>query len=405
MSSWRRLLAAAAVAALTLGAGAALVPAVATAAPLYPVSDGDPFYTAPPGLAAHKPGDVLRVRQLPDNWQFPTSHVWQVLFRSTGAEGQPIAADTTYVLPNNHQPNGPLLSYQPIINALGTKCRVENELYTSDPLLQIRQAPALNVALLRGWAVSLPDHLGPDMEYGAARLGGQITLDGIRAVQRLPQFLVQRSPVALAGYSGGGLATAWAAAMARSYAPELHIVGSAEGGVPMNLAKMAHALADHPHPAFGLAFAAALGLERAYPNQLDVTDQLNAQGRRLQHEIANGCTNEIMAFGAGHSAGQMTDNTNFMDDPAAWKLLNENSLELYQGIPDMPIFEWHSPTDVLIPVDSIENTLHRYCQAGVKVESMQVPSPDHLSAAVIGSPAAFDWLADRFADAPAPSNC
>lgn len=88
-----------------------------------------------------------------------------------------------------------------------------------DPNLVVREAPAWNVLLQRGWTLALPDHLGPRFAYGAAKLGGQITLDGIRAVQRVPDLRVEHSPVAMAGYSGGGMATAWAAALAATYAP------------------------------------------------------------------------------------------------------------------------------------------------------------------------------------------
>ncbi len=90
------------------------------------------------------------------------------------------------------------MSYQHIINSLGNKCKIVTELYTTDPLHQIREAAGLNIALARGWAVALPDHLGPRMAYGAAKLGGQITLDGIRAVQRVPELQVQNSKVGLA---------------------------------------------------------------------------------------------------------------------------------------------------------------------------------------------------------------
>lgn len=43
--------------------------------------------------------------------------------------------------------------------------------------------------------------------------------------------------VALWGYSGGALASAWAAQQQHSYAPELYdkIVGSAFGGTPVDL--------------------------------------------------------------------------------------------------------------------------------------------------------------------------
>ena len=69
------------------------------------------------------------------------------------------------------------------------------------------------------------------------------------------------------------------------------------------------------------------------------------------------------------------------------------------------IFEWHSPTDVLIPVDAIDNSTRRYCAAGTPVQTLLTPSPDHLSAALLGLPAALQWLNDRFAGLPAPSTC
>ncbi|MDV7084887.1 lipase [Rhodococcus sp. IEGM 248] len=372
---------------------------------IFPVADPDPFYIQPADVADHVPGEVLKIRQLPPSYYFPGSAMWELLFRTTDSEGKPIAANTTYVLPPNHVPDGPLVSYQHIINSLGNKCKIVTELYTTDPLHQIREAAGLNIALARGWAVALPDHLGPRMAYGAAKLGGQITLDGIRAVQRVPELQVQNSKVGLGGYSGGGMATAWAAALAPSYAPELNIVGAAEGGTPMNLVKMAEALGTNPHPAFGLAMAAALGLEREYPDRIDVSGQLNDQGRWMKQMIGNGCTNEIMLFGIGRSASQMTDNKNFMDDPEAWKVMEENSLELYPGVPTTPIFEWHSPTDALIPVDSIDTTLRRYCDAGTPVQTLLTPTPDHLSAAALGLPQGLDWMDARFRGDPAPSTC
>lgn len=370
-----------------------------------PTPDPDPFYAAPPDLAAYKPGDVLRIRSMPSNLYFPGSAVWEVLFRSTDSRGLPIAANTTYLLPPNHQPDGPLVSYQHIINSLGHKCKIATELYTSDPFTQIREAPGLNIALARGWAIALPDHLGPRMAYGAAKLGGQITLDGIRAVKNVPELEVTNSPVGIGGYSGGGMATAWAAALAPTYAPELDIVGVAHGGTPMNLTTMAEALGTNPHPAFGLAMAAAIGLEREYPERIHLDEQLNPQGRWLRSLISNGCTNEIMFWGVGRNAAQMTDNPNFMDDPDAWAVLRENSLEYYPGIPDAPTFEWHSPTDVLIPVDAIDRTTARYCAAGAYVKTTLTPSPDHLSAAALGLIPALNWMEARFRREPVPATC
>ncbi|WP_242676699.1 lipase family protein [Rhodococcus sp. ABRD24] len=397
----RKALAVAAVVACSM----ILEPMTSTAAPIYPVSDPDPFYAPSNDLAEHAPGDVLSAREMPPLPLFPNTTVWQIKFRSTNSTNRPIAAVTTVLVPANRKPNGPLLSYQHIINALGTQCAPSRALYSNDANLIIREAPALNVVLARGWTVALPDHLGPGSAYGAAKLGGQISLDGVRAVQRFPVLGLARSPVTMAGYSGGGMATAYAAALAPSYAPELNIVGVAAGGVPMNIGKMAQGLGTAPHPVFGLALAAAIGLEREYPDRLPISEQLNAKGLAMRNAVANACTNDILTVGAGRSAFEISNTTDLLASPAAVEILDDNSIEKFPGIPTAPLFEWHSPTDALIPVDSIDSTMQRYCAAGAKVQSELFPSPDHLTTAVLGLPRALDYLDARFRGEPAPSNC
>lgn len=230
-----------------------------------------------------------------------------------------------------------------------------------------------------------------------------VTLDGIRAVKNFKALDLVDSPVGMAGYSGGGMATAFAAVLAPDYAPELNIVGVAQGGVPMNIQKMAEELGENPHPVFGLAFAAAIGLEREYPGLMPITDQLNPEGKAMRVEINDQCTNGIIRIGAGKSVSQVSNSADMLRSPEVEAVMRDNSAEFYPGVPKAPIFEWHSPTDVLIPVDSILNANKRYCEAGVPVQVMETPSPDHLSAAVIGLPSALSYLTDRFAGKPAPT--
>ena len=88
-----------AMAALTLVAGAALRAAPARAEPAPPY---DAFYDLTPGWASTQPGAILKSRPvavkplqiLPLNVQ-----AWQLLYRSTGADGQPYAAVTTVMIP------------------------------------------------------------------------------------------------------------------------------------------------------------------------------------------------------------------------------------------------------------------------------------------------------------------
>lgn len=377
----------------------------AAAQPIYPVPDPDPFYAAPADLHRAAPGEVLAVRPMPGLLVFPGATVTMIKFRSSNSAGRPIAATTTVLTPPNHVPGGPLLSYQHIINGLGTQCAVSRVLYTNDPNLMVREAPALNAVLLRGWSVALPDHLGPTSAYGAAKLGGMITLDGIRAARRVAELGLADSPVAMLGYSGGGMATSWAAALAPTYAPGLPLVGAAAGGVPMNLVKMIHGLGYTRHAAFGLAFAAAIGLEREYPDQLPISDHLNSFGMAVRDRIANSCTNDILLAGAGRSVMDVATSVSLVKDESALAVLERNSLELYDGIPTTPIFQWRAVNDGLVPVASVDNTIRRYCAAGVRLQYEMMPSPDHLSTAILGVPSALGWLDDRFRGVPAPSNC
>lgn len=393
-------------AAVAVGVAAIVTGTVtAGAKPIYPAADPDAFYAVPPDIQKRNPGDILGVRPMPALPIFPGATVTMVKFRSTNSMGKPIAATTTVLTPSGHRPDAPLLSYQPSTNGLGTRCAASRALYNADPGMTIREAPALNAVLVRGWSIAIPDHLGPNSAYGAARLGGQITLDGIRAVKRVPQLSVGRSRVAMLGYSGGGMATAWAAALASRYAPELDIVGAAAGGVPTNLVKMLEGIGFAPHPVFGLAMAAGIGLEREYPDRLPISEQMNPAGIDLRNRLANACTDEIIADGAGRSVRDVARSTSMINDKRARSVVEENSLELFDGVPRTPFYEWHASPDVLIPLDSIANTVRRYCRAGVRVQSDVSPSPDHLGAGLLGAPAAVDWINARFDGVPAPSNC
>lgn len=376
----------------------------ATAEPLYPIPDPDVFYAAPGDLGAHRPGDVLDMRVMPPSAFFPGATLRLVKFRSTNSVGAPIAATTTIVTPAGQQPGGPLLSYQHFINSLGTNCAVSHQVYGGDVNLSVIM-PALTMMLARGWSVAMPDHLGPQFALGAARLGGQITLDGIRAAKRLPELGLADSPTVLAGYSGGGLPTAWASVLQPTYAPELRLAGAAIGGTPFSLVSMANGIGNDPHPAFGLAMAAAIGLEREYPDRMRIGANLNQRGREMRDAMANSCTNDILTIGAGGRAHDFATGPSVFDQPDAWAVVEENSVELYGRVPEIPIFEWHSPTDTLIPLASIDNTNRRWCASGVQLQTMLVPAFDHLSAAATGAPAMAAWLEGRVRGEPAPVSC
>lgn len=331
---------------------------------------------------------------------YANSDGWQIAFRSTNSTGHPILAVTTVLLPRGVA-NPPLVSYQAIVNSLGTKCAPSRSLFN----LELQESPGLYLGLQRGWAVSVPDHLGPTGAYGAAKLGGMITLDSVRAVQRVAELGLSHSPVALAGYSGGGMASAWAAALAPSYAPELKLDAVVAGGIPADLEQMAQGLGFNPHPGFGLAFAAAIGLEREYPEQLPISSQLNATGLWLREWMSNECRRFLLFHGAFRSAGQLAASTSLMASSGAHQVLRDNSLRYFDGVPTAPLYLWHGTLDGLTPFDSVAETAHRYCAAGARLTFVPYEISEHMTTAVVGFPDAYEYVAARFRGEPAPTRC
>lgn len=375
------------------------IPLPASAQPAYPVADPDPFYLAPADLGTLAPGEVVRTRRI-DTWMYADTDGWQLAFRSTNSTGNPILAVTTVLLPRGVA-HPPLVSYQAIVNSLGTKCAPSRSLFN----LELQESPGLYLALERGWAVSVPDHLGPTGAYGAARLGGMITLDGVRAVQRVAELGLADSPVALAGYSGGGMASAWAAALAPSYAPELDLAAVVAGGVPADLKQMAEGLGFDPHPGFGLAFAAAIGLEREYPHRFPVSSQLNETGLWLRDWVANECRRFLLFHGAFRSAGQLAASTTLWTSATAHQVLRENSLRYFRDTPTAPLYLWHGTLDGLTPYDSVAEVAHRYCAAGARLTFVPYEISEHMTTAVVGFPDAYEYVAARLRGEPAPIRC
>jgi len=386
-----------ATALLSIAAGG-LVAATDAEAAVYPLPDPDRFYAAPPNIGDYRPGDVVRSRPVPAPG-FPGATAWQLLYRSSNSAAAPIAAMTTLLVPGGGG-NRPLVSYQPFVNSLGLQCAPSHTLFNGG----LKEAPALNLLLARGWAVAVPDHLGPTSAYGAAQLGGRLVLDGIRAARGFGPAGLARSPVGLAGYSGGGMATGFAAAMAPDYAPELPIAGVAMGGVPVNIGKLALDLGRAPHPLFGLGFAATVGLEREYPSVMSLDSTLKPAGFALRNRIANACTDDIIAAAANRDFTTYFNGGVADVGPAQIAIIHQNSLETYPGVIHAPLYQWAGGADQVNPCLARQSD-RRDCAGGAPVLCEMVPGAADGTAILPGATHAFGYLADRFAGLPAPSNC
>src|SRR6202795_126888 len=111
------------------------------------------------------------------------------------------------------------------------------------------------------------------------------TLDSIRAAFNSSTVgLPDDAKVAMLGYSGGAIATEWAAELASTYAPDVNarMVGAAMGGVLVDPAHNLHYV-EGTFFWSGVMPMALVGIARAF--EIDFTPYLSAYGVKVYHDM------------------------------------------------------------------------------------------------------------------------
>ncbi|GAA2211066.1 lipase family protein [Nonomuraea monospora] len=360
---------------------------------------------AAPARAA-APGDVVSAQPttvylLPGQLLEVPVNAWHLRYNSTSATGALNTVSGTLLVPKAGYPLGarPVIGYAFGTHGLGDQCAPSVSMSRGGEA----ELALVSLFLLKGYAVAMTDYEGlgtPGTHtYMAGISQGHAVLDAIRAATRVPGAgLSARAPVGVMGYSQGGASAAWAAQLQPTYAPELRLRGVAAGGVPADL----HAVAQHLDgtPDFGLAAAAGIGLDAAYP-ELDLEADLNDQGRALLADAADDCVDDLSKL-AGLRFSDLSP-IDLLNQPKWLTRLAENRLGA--TTPRVPLFLYHARGDQIIPF-AVGSTLRtEYCAAGARVRWLSLPAPDHVTGAIEGGPVAIEWLALRILGLPASSNC
>lgn len=362
----------------------------------------DPFFVAPANLADLAPGTVIRQRPVSvklfgySGFGLPlAAKSFQILVRSTDAKDRPAAVAATVLVPLSgarHQ----LLSYQPATDSLGAKCEPSYGLQAGTE----KEASVIAMAVGAGLTVVVPDHEGPRHAYAAGRMAGHAVLDSIRgALATADSGLAgPQTRVAMVGYSGGAIATGWAAQLEPSYAPEINLAGVASGGTPGNL-EAAGALMDGSIFG-GLFVGAALGMAREYPELLSV---LNAKGRALAEQAKDYCVTDLATRLAFASVKDYSDDPDPLRTPVAQTVLADNRMGALP--PAAPYYLWHAKWDELIPHASAVELDREWCARGADVEFVTNWVSEHNIGAGAMIPTALPWLLARLDGKAFQGNC
>lgn len=364
-----------------------------------PTPLGDPFYTPPIGFETRSPGTVLASRPGGTGVTGVPLISTELLIRSTDAKGKPVPVVATLLSPATPwtgQGPRPLVTLNPAIDSLGNQCAPSYELRMVSSKLWMAQIP-----LSKGFAVLVPDHEGPRQAYAAGLMAGHAVLDSIRAAVRTPELgLRPESPTAITGYSGGAIASAWAAQLAPKYAPELNLVGVAFGGVPADFEMLMHTM-NGKDVASGIFLAATLGLAREYPEMLGL---MNDNGWRLARIGKDFCMSaeETVGIVAPIPVQALTDAPAPTELPFIRDILTENRLGAMP--PTIPVFMYHGLNEWWVPLAGAENLYQDWCRGGTQVD-FQVYLGEHFIVSTSGIPGAYAWIEDRFAGKPVNAGC
>jgi Secretory lipase len=381
------------------------------AAPALPSSD--PFYTysGSTPLAQIAPGTVLKTRTISMTVSGNPSlfGAEQVLYRTSGERGQPTVTVTTIIKPLVGVLGTKIVAYQTAYDGLGGECDPSYTLAGGNSSYSTAQEEATIIEgyLAAGYTVDVSDYEGTNLEWAAGQESGYGTLDGIRATENY-LGVPSSTPVAMVGYSGGSIATEWASELAPAYAPALHILGVAEGGIPVDFAHNLTYVNGSPSWS-GVIPAVLVALSRAFGFNLD--KYLSPYGKTVTGRVAGECINNFLGAYPGLTIQKLLgpQYQNPLAIPIFAKLMNELTMGTASAHPAGPLLMAVGNQDgtgdgVMIAAD-VEALAHEYCEKGVPVTFTEYDGLDHTEASIPFEASALAFLSTLFLGVPPVNGC
>jgi hypothetical protein len=383
--------------------------ASALAAPALPSSD--PFYSYSGSLSGVAPGTVLRSRtvNIAENGTSTPITASQLLYRTTGEQGQPTATVTTVLRPASAALTTKIVSYQTAYDALGSQCDPSYTLQGGNSSYSTAQdeEQVILAYLNAGDTVVVPDYEGEHLDWAAGQESGYATLDGIRAAESYLHAPRSNTPAGMVGYSGGSIATEFASELAPSYSPGLDIVGTAEGGIPVDFF---HNLSyiNGSQDWSGVIPAVLVALGRAF--NVDMQQYLSPYGLKVTGQVKDECINNFLGSYPGltyQSLAKPQYQNIYTVKPVVQ--IGNHLIMSRTGTPRGPLFMGVGNMDgtgdgVMVAKDD-QALAYTYCQRGVSVQFNVYSGDDHTQAAVPFETGAFSFISQRLSGQPVSSGC
>ena len=350
------------------------------------------FYYVPDPIPTGHHGDLIRVQPIEGA---PDGVTWQrIMYLSETVSGEPKVDTGVLTLPTADAPTGgwPLFAHAHGSTGLADDCAPSVSL-SDDATF------APEIALLSAWAPTYAIAIVSADYEGLGGPGrhpflvgvseGRSVLDSILAARQIPNVQFQ-DRVGIIGYSQGGHAAAWANQIARTWTPDLDIVGVLAGAPATEVASL---VKRQGQPA-AVQLAGALA---AADHSLDLNSVLTDAGSDFLAQLDRSCKTPAQPADAPLTKLDITTTK-------PWSTaLTDNEPGSEPGA--APVLIVHSEVDQNVPVGDSEVFEQRLCAAGGVVERRLLPDGNHVAAAIPAYEQGIKWILDLEKGTKPTSTC
>ncbi|MCX0246685.1 lipase family protein [Streptomyces drozdowiczii] len=393
------------------------------------------FYDPPAQLPAAN-GALIRTEPLPLALSLPgldgrpmPGTATRLMYRTTDSNGQPAAVTGAYIEPSAAWKGGgarPLVALASGTMGQGDQCAPS--LALQHPLAVTPESVSIGYETLSvyrllaaGVAVVVTDYVGlgttDRLHTYVNRVDeGHALLDAVRAAHQLPATsLTAASRTGLYGYSQGGGASASAAELQPSYAPEIQLAGTYAGAPPADLTATMKGID-------GSALAGALawsinGFAQADADLRAVVEaNINDAGRAALKNASTMCVGDaILGYGFAKSSKWTTTGKSLGEiiaaEPKARAALDKQRIGTLK--PSGPVRVATGTQDDIVPHAQARQLAVDWCRKGgdVTYDAVILPNlgdkilTNHMVPLLTDQGDAISWLTDRLAGKRTTSNC
>jgi pimeloyl-ACP methyl ester carboxylesterase len=360
------------------------------------------FYRTPRSEAAGAPGTLVR-QEVIDGAPLGAT-AYRVLYRSTGLDNKPILVSGVVIVPPGDPPPGgrPIVAWAHPTSGVVPRCA------PSLAIFLFEQIQGLRSFVRDGYVVAATDYPGLGTEgphpYLVGTSEARAVIDSVRVAGSLPgagggkKFVVW-------GHSQGGHAALFTGIIAKTYAPELDLLGVAAAAPATDLAMLMNEDID----SVGGKNITAMTLwswQRVFDAKMDKV--VNARAMPAVDQLAQECIEGPFDIRKRQLTEQPLERyfliVKHPSDVEPWHtLLATNSPGALS--PEIPVFLAQGADDVIVHPDVTKAYAAKLCKGGSKVRMLSMPNIGHGRAAQASTQAMLEWVGDRFAGAAVPDDC